>query len=596
MSSNLALRRSRTTADARVTVKMAAQEAEVHPAVIFDAYANRDTEKLVESADFSILPPFQGKPLSDSLDDLHEAFAKDRLQELHEEAIIASFKTYVHSIITPEIRDEMVAFWPPVVPTDEPRTLALILWLIRFVHEADNPNLVVRWIGREMASEAIPSARNSQLKAFGLARLHGGKAKKKGEAVAWAELDRRNEFVLIGINEQRLVPGKRVIATGVRNDSKGNVEIMKDDKVAARFVPVDEKKSEVWNDCVNKEKPFPLFFGSVARPIPGEFIVSFYEALTANDFMLPNVLSMFEVTKIVDGVPVMEALLNVFAHAGKVNQLLQVIVGTEVGRDQVTNNTIMRNNSNLTNMFKVFYARYGKEYYFKVIKKAIKFVDKQEINWKSLVQASVSRALVIVLTVIKHFLDSGPAVSPQMRHMASVLRALVTARFNDKQATFNALSGFFLLRYANRLMMEHKDMDPDFVTNHEPDQVFLPFSQILQYLFNLMPFHGKLTILNVWNKRVIREVFPKMTDFVLSLGDYENDAVYEVPSEAQLTQSLEIIITQISKSKGAFETKYRKLLEEKHQYSVPGWSLSTFLMSFFQENENRNIHQVAPDE
>ena len=120
MSSNIALRRSRTTADAHVAVKMAAKESEVHPAVLFDAYANADTEKLVESADFSILPPFQGKPLSKSLDDLHEAFAKDTLEELHEEAIITAFKTYLHSIITPGIRDEMVAFWPPVVPTDEP--------------------------------------------------------------------------------------------------------------------------------------------------------------------------------------------------------------------------------------------------------------------------------------------------------------------------------------------------------------------------------------------------------------------------------------------------------------------------------------------
>ena len=592
--SSTPLRRSKTTADAQVSVKMASQDLERHPAIFFECFASPDTESMIESADFSKLPPFQGKPLNDSLSDLHEAFAKDQFAELLGEQIITNFKAYLQSILKPEICEQIVAFWPPIVPAEDPQTTTLMLWLIRFIHDADNPDLVIHWIGREMYNNSYPSKHNSTLKAAGLVQLPG-KGKKK-EAVGWASLSQNNEFSISAINETRLIPGKPVTATAIRTDTKGNVEVIKDDKVVSRFRPVDSKKVELWKDCVTIEKPFPLFFGSVAKPVPGELVVSFYEALTSNDFVLANVLSLFEVTRISEGIPVMEALLNVFAHAGKVNQLLQVIVGAEVGRDQLTHETILRNNSNLTNMFKVFYARYGKNYYFKVVKKAIKFVDKQEVNWKSLVQSSLSRALIVVLTVITHFLESGTVVSPQMRHMASVLRALVTVRFNDKRATFNALSGFFFLRFVNRLMTEQKDMDPDFVTEHDIYQVFLPFSQILQYMFNLMPFHGKFTILNIWNKRVVRHVFPKMTDFVLSLGDYESDAVYEVPNDEVLSQSLELIMSQISKAKDMFETKYNLLTSQEDTYSVAGWSLSTFLMSFFRENENNRIHQTPLDE
>ena len=569
----------------------------IHSVIFYNEYWDGETERLVEGADFSALPPFKRKPLDESLPELYKVFDENHIGEIIETKpqILLEFRDYVREIIRIDELHRIVALWPPAVPAENADERALVLWLIKFVRHSAHPHRILHWLARNISPGDYASMDNSILAAVSLCKLKG-KTKKKDKSY-WALLDREGAFTLGKIDDTCLVYSNPVKIESIAVD-KGVVTVYKGDAKVQQFVPVDNGKALLWSRARESgQNQFPLMFGSIQRPLPGELLCSFYEALTSTDLIVAKVLVSYEVTKVAEGYPAMEALLDVFAHAGKVNQLLQVLVGYEMGKPELKNNTVLRTNCNLTNMFKVFFVRYGKDYYANVIKPAIRFVDKNgdSVNWGD-PSDSLDRAFSIVLAVMKRILESGPIVPPQLRHMASVLKAIVTVRFNDKQATYNALSGFFLLRFLNGIIVDQRQVDPGFQPKTELCKCLVPFSQVMQYIFNLMPFYDKMEVLSPWNDKLIKHVFPKLMNWVMSLADYEQNAVYEVPDESRLTAALEMLIGIVANAQKNFERIYRESAAVQDDWTVSGWSFATFLSSYFKQNENNRIRQTIPGE
>ena len=85
-------------------------------------------------------------------------------------------------------------------------------------------------------------------------------------------------------------------------------------------------------------------------------------------------------------------------------------------------------------------------------------------------------------------------------------------------------------------------------------------------------------------------------DWVMSIADYEENAVYEPPDESRLTGALELIISVVARSQKNFERIYRESAAVQREWTVGGWSFATFLASYFKQNENNRICQSIPDE
>ena len=595
-----AMRRSRSMMTRpNFSVRTDAQGGEIHSLIIYNEYCDNETQGLVEGTDFSSLPKLGQKTLDELWDDLQNVFDSQKMAALFDNSsepqLLIDFRGYLREILPLSDLQRMTAYWPPVVPAENALQRAICLWLIKFIHYSSHPHRVVHWLGRAINPGDYSSMDNSILSALSLCKLKG--KTKKSDKFYWALLDKDRRFTLSKIEDGSLVPFTPFRADGITVD-KGVVSVFHGDQKAREFVPVDEGQALLWVRAMEPDHdPFPLMFCSIEKPLPNEFLCSFYEALTSSDLIVAKVLVSYEVTKVTaEGYPVMEALLDVFSHAGKVNQLLQVLVGYEMGKPELTNNSVLRVNCNLTNMFKVFFFRYGKDYYTNVVKPIIRYVDKiGDIGWANPSKADLNRAFSVVLSVLKIILESGPLVPPHLRHMASVLKELVTIRFNDKQATYNALSGFFLLRFVNGIIVDQRQFDPSFQPK-DMCGVLVPFSQVMQYIFNLIPFYGKMEMMNVWNDRLIKHVFPKVMDWVMSIADYEENAVYEPPDESRLTGALELIISVVARSQKNFERIYRESAAVQREWTVGGWSFATFLASYFKQNENNRICQSIPDE
>jgi hypothetical protein len=254
------------------------------------------------------------------------------------------------------------------------------------------------------------------------------------------------------------------------------------------FVPVEDEQIEIWHRQFHGETiPFIERLTSRNKWLPEILYRAMYDAVTSDDLLFARTLMHPSVTKVADGIPLAEALLDIFTHCRKVNGFLLAIVASEFDSEVVDPTKILRANSHLTNLFKIFVDRYTEEYRAKVIAKLSSFIIAAgDLKLKAEVQPpdlkrKTQKTIFACLNVIKR---SGRFISAEIRHLASVLKAIVACRFNNKQITFCALSGFFYLRFLSIFLANPQRPD------EETDLLF-PFAQLLQVPFNGNLYGGK---------------------------------------------------------------------------------------------------------
>lgn len=559
------------------------------PMFFLNKYSNSKIEEMVESTDFDLIPKISNMSAREALPKLIEEFNSKDINTLISDPpkIIQDFLSIINMILTNDVWSYVMSFWPPVFPVEDPKILSILMYIIKMVHDSEKPMVIIEWCSSVLCPNdwhGEKSKNNSILKAICLCKMK--KKVLKNNDLFWATIDVNDNCMLQKIDGGKLILKKEAsLKSVVSKDNKVLELISKNGEVFKKIEPVDEEQCGHWTSLYDNENPspFPMMFMSFERPIPNNGILALYEALVADDLLMVKSLLQYDVSKVKDSIPLAGAILDVFAHAGKVNQLLVMLTGIEFENSQAS--TVLRTNSHLTNMFKIFFQRYGQQYYQIFLKKAVLFIEKAgNINF-----ASVDHVSNVLISVLRFIYSSEIGIPPQIRHFASILKTFSAVKFNLKQASYNSLSGFFCLRFLTSILSDPCQFDPNYQIKTEQLSNLIPFSQLLQKPLNLDLFTGTFESYSRNNNLLKRHVFPKLVNFVFSIADLPPEpAKYEIPNPEQLKQSLELILQHLSVSKIKFGNKYNQFLTNSFYKSTKnsaiGWNISSFIMSFFKEN------------
>jgi hypothetical protein len=248
--------------------------------------------------------------------------------------------------------------------------------------------------------------------------------------------------------------------------------------------------------------------------------------------------------------------------------------------------TVLRANSHLTNMFKVFVVRFGEEYFRSTVSKLMDFIiGAGDLNLRGVDHCDRHKVQKLVMASVKAVMRSAPLMPVQLRHMGSVLRTFAGVRFNRRQPMFNTLSGFFYLRFLTGAMM-----DMSLFEGYAPPSpvvqatVLIPFAQLLQLPLNMNVYSGRYDLFEDWNHHLIKHVFPELLTVTWSLADLEEAPEYPAPDEVTVQRAVGVLLDCMVKNREAFETRYRELMAANKIAFPMSWNFAAFLMSFFTKD------------
>lgn len=559
------------------------------PIVLFEQYQDQ-IEELVAKNDQLILQSFSGTNPLEALPSLIQAFENVGYNELVVNCprIVEGFIKPFQEFYTKERLSTILQFWPPCIP-DTPKAKSLTLFLLKVLHHCNAAHMTMQYMANTIAHprwHENPSTTNSHLKAICL--CHRKRKVFNEPRFFWAYVMGDNQFHLDRIENGQLIKHTTGKLVDIEISRNGKIIRVILENKTKRLDPVELIQIDLWQGLhTGTLSPFPLMLTSIEHPLPHVIFPSLLECILADDLLFAKSLLHFSVVKVQEGLPLAEAFLNVFAYGGKVTQLLVMLSGIEFDSNVISSSMVLRGNTHLSCMFKVFFNKYGKIYYDKFLKKIVQYIDRcGNIGLRTPIQAPEKRVQQVFLTVLKNILRSGGDIPPQIKHFASILKACSISRFNSKQATFNTLSGFFLLRFVTAIIGDPKAFDPNIeLPNYDQIGIFIPFSILIQMPFNLSPISGKFECFNTWNAWLQQNYYDAIIDFVYSIADYTEPAEYEHPSQEVLYESLETILRCTSQNHEAFANRYKSLMNSDDKWSEAlSWYLCSFVSSFFKEN------------
>lgn len=537
-------------------------------------------------------------------DEVHKI--NDIPDDSSESQFLQSLREIIRQKVQTSLASKILNFWPPIIPECDSDLKDFLYLIIRIIHDSPDHMKSLHWFSRNMFHDTWHGAiseKNSILKALCVCKV------KKD--TFWAELNSDNYFKLYMIKNDQL----QVNATGTVGSIKISNETITINspkgKTIKKIVPSDPEQIQFWTEVKNEfdqgktDYAFPLTFTSYVQPIPASVFPALYEALIADDMHLVNSIIFYKVAKIDNGPQLVESLFDIFAYAGKVNQFLITLVTSEFGKSAVTRDQILRGNSHLTNLFKVYYKRYGIQYYNSFFKNIIKYIDDNyQINLTKLDTCDINACKKVIFKVIDDIVHSSSNIPIEMRHLASILRACAIHKFNSKQAAFNTLNGFFWLRFLSSMLANPSSVDPSIKIEHL--DALVAISKILTRIFNLQQFDGNYERFNVLNPEMNKTIFPQLINFILSTADFEAlldgdvsytteepttdqgvqpPPFYKRPTKEILKEELNFILQTISNASKEFKTKYNELRNQtKSTYPLIGWPVGIFFQQFFEED------------
>lgn len=570
------------------------------PLIDFLDYYDDEIRTQIDQMNFDLVVDSNDNKLEPLLPEIIKQFETEDVKQLlaNPPPPLVKLKEAINKSIPYETVSQMTRFWPPIIPTSDPRAKPLLFFLLKIIQDSQFPLTAVQWCSNVAfnMSHYGKSHINPNLKAICVCNPPPAKNSKKGKgntqsdaSFSWADIDKNDEFTFYTFNTdgKSLRINKRGKCSSiVVNKSNSTIQVKDQSKILMEFTPIDKKQLDLWGKIKSSDPPpFPLMLSNVSieRPLPSKLLPAFYKCLTGDDLLVLKALLYYKVTKSGSTPGFMEALFDIFSYAGKVNELILATAIVEFQSPNLSPGTILRGTSQLSNLLKVFYERFGVKYIQRSLKKAIKYIDKAgNLSLKNPIQAPISRVYTVLFRVLKHILKSINEVPPEMRHIASILKSLITLRFNSKQVAYNVLNNVFYLRFINAYMVLPSKVGIE--TINDPREVLIPFASLLGYIFNLQPMRDKYEPFNTWNDRLTKHTFNDIIDFVFSICDIDEIPKYESPPKERLQQSLEFILSNLSKTHEAFSTEYNRLLNSHTEMPVPGWVFGSLLEQYFQEN------------
>lgn len=568
------------------------------PLIDFSQYYSDDFEAEINSTNYNSVVDSDGNKLEPIFSEIVAQFNQKNLEDLitNPPNPISRLKSAIHRAISPEVFHQMIKFFPPIMPTNNPNAKPLIYFLLRVIKACNDPHKTVDWstqivldpfydVNLHQHPKEPREIKGICLSPFG----------KTGTQKSWVVLEKDNAFTFYNpnVNNTSLSLNAKGKCGSIQSSSKKLYIQVNDSsgKMIKKFTPVDDSEYDLWNELTTDHPPyFFLTFSQVERPIQSKIIPALYKELIADDTILLQAL--LKSTSQKDSFSLMENLFKVFSYAGKVNEFLIITVILEFRKSNLLPQTILRGNSPLTSLFRVFYEKFGIQYYNTSLRKVIKYIDQcGDLSLKNPINAPERRCYSIFFKVIKHILKSNYSVPPEMKHMASILKSIIAVRFNSKKCTYNALNNFFYLRFFNSILCVPSKMEKNIQLQNE--SVLSAFATILSNVFNLVPMKDKYEPFNGWNQRLYRQTFNDIVDFVFSIADLDVVPKYDPPSVDELRMSLEEIAVLLSRSFNAtssiakaptFPKKYNAAISHPKRRSINGWMFGAFLQRYFQEN------------
>lgn len=595
------------------------------PIIHFDNYYTQSLNETINSLDMSkSVGGNDSMTFQKIYDNSISEFASEGSDEVHkindfpedrsESQFLQSLRQLIRKIVPVQSASKIFNFWPPIFPDCNSELTNFLYLIIKIIHDSPDHMKALHWFGRNIFPDTWHgkiSQTNSILKALCICKI------KKD--TFWAELNSSNFFKLYLVKNDQLQLNASGTVGSIQIQGETISIIATNGKVIKKIIPTDSEQLTFWSE-VKKEfdqgkqntddYAFPLTFTSCIMPLPASVFPALYEALIADDMHLVNSIIFYKVAKIDSGPQLVESLFDIFAYAGKVNQFLITMVTSEFSKNAVTRDQILRGNSHLTNLFKVFYKRYGIQYYNSFFKNIIKFIDKNhEINLKQLDTCDIKVCSEVIFKVINKIFHSSLYVPIEMRHLASILKECAIHKFNSKQAAFNTLNGFFWLRFLSSMIANPNSVDPTIQIQHR--DALVAFSKLLTRVFNLQPFDGNYERFSVLNNEMNKVIFPQLINFILSIADFEcllsddvsyvthkNESAnnmnpslqgitppfYQRPDKETLKEELNFILQTIVNASKEFKDKYNELRNKPRlTYPLIGWPVGIFFQQFFDE-------------
>jgi hypothetical protein len=359
------------------------------------------------------------------------------------------------------------------------------------------------------------------------------------------------------------------------------------------FTIVDPKQIALWqglNGSLASVPPLPMFISLVEKPVPERLLRAFYNELTADDAMLlRSIPHSLEGMVEKDILVLTNAILDVFAHAGKVNQLIVALASVDFGAESVDATNICRENSTLTNLFKVFYQRYGRPYYENVILPIINQIDEAgDLGLAVPKEEDAERIGELVFGTLNKITDGVAHITPQIHHLASILKMFSAVRFNSRRTTYNSLSLFFFTRFVTATFANPVSYDAGFASKTDSRaflaKVTIPFSQMMQSPFNLLPMAKKYEPFQSLNGQLNDIFFPKLYEFLMRVADPPAEPPeYEKPDEARLGVALNYLLEKTWRAYDQVVGKYTERLASAGGNAPISWSVGSFFMRGFNE-------------
>ena len=545
----------------------------------------------LDSYDPSKLPTLNDRPLEECREDIITAFmsmdpAKWREFVTSQPEILRQLRSAIRTSIPTHAFREFLACWPVSCPSD-PTIKNLLIFLAHLVREQepDDAACILWWVATSLAPDnwhRSASIRSSIIKCACQVTI----PKRGGDF--WLLLDMNNRFYVqtpSGDDFATVMCGK---VSGVQVEGKHVKLFDRDGELVLKFTPKEQSQLAIWKAVLTKDPiPFPMRLTSnMDGQIPSQLLPALYEILTADDMLVLRALTHYSVVKVAEGVPLQFALVDIFSYAGKMNQFLLSMVGNEFNGESLLQTSVLRGNSHLTCLFKVWNERFGKDYVSNVIQKMIEFVDSfGDVHIDNPEECDEHAAKKILLTCLRAVLNSQEHVSLEMRHLASVLKSVSGCRFNTKQAAFNTLSGYFFLRFVTALFTCPEGFDKTMKLNDDLTKGLTAFSPVLQVAFNLISYGGKYNRFSSWNAYVKKRIFPSLVNFAFSIAEIDEVPEYPAPPVERLEKSLKTVFHFMSGSHEKFCKRYHELLEENADIVQPvGWNICAFLQSLFKNN------------
>ncbi|OHS99996.1 hypothetical protein TRFO_33460 [Tritrichomonas foetus] len=546
------------------------------PFVNFSKY-NEKVDKLVSSIDYDTLPKLNEKSLKDCRKDLQKCFDKgyDDLIKNPPETLTA-FVKLCHEVFNKDVYAQIFSLWPPVLSTEKSEVQNLALYIVQLIHDSKKPHDALRYLSFAIVKpkwHGNKSTKNSIIKGVSVVKMK--------DVQYWAYVD-TDKFIRIDLIENKQI----------KNHCNQEVVSFKPTKNGLKFKTSDETKircqllnmglSENWQN-LNKTA-YPLFLGSYINPVPKAVLAATYEAITANDQILYSILTNPSVIKVKDGADLMKDLFDIACYSQTVNQFFTLVVAHEFSQEDLTPQKVLRQNSHLTNLFKVLFSKYGSTYVKNFVIKLVDYILKVgDVGLNNVDKCKSGKAEKLLFTCLNYVLKSFPLIPPEIRHLGAILASQAALRFNTQEAVINTLSGFFCLRFLTAALSDPQQFVKDYsVTPEQLTTVLVPFASLIQKPLNFAPIEGNEKFVKEWNSRIQQSIYPRLKTFLLTIPQIDDMPAYVGPEPKHCKRALDHAIKGISESYNEFSSLYNSQLRDQGKTPPLGWEFGAYFMNFFK--------------